>query len=102
MSGYHGPEKCPGSGKRPLQVRDLGSPEAPWELGTCPVCGRGMCELTKAGLLYAHKGYPGRPSLSLLRTTVQAAQELLEEAHAMIDRLEPNLSCTMDSDCPNR
>lgn len=102
MSGYHGPEKCPGSGKRPLQVRDLGSAEASWELGTCPVCGNGMCGLTKARLLHAHKRYPGRPRLSHLKTTVRAARELLEEAHAMIERLEPDLSCTMDSDCPNR
>ena len=59
-----GDEQCPGAGMTPLDQKDYDSEyvdedgetrQHSWTWGTCPVCFRTLCAVSKSGKIWPHK-----------------------------------------------
>jgi hypothetical protein len=102
MSAKWKDDKCPGSGLPPRRVHQFGTDDAVWEMGDCPVCGRPWFNLTKAGMIRAHKRKDESPRIDLIVSTLRSAQELIDSALKAVAKLDPDYLCTMNAECPNR
>ena len=101
MAGYTGNDKCPGSGMPPRDSKVYNTEESEWEWGTCAVCGRILCAITKQGLVRAHKREDHRKDLVSIIEMVDSTQRLLNEIKRELEKLDLPALCTRDETCHN-